>query len=99
MTLATKHSVPDRHRFPCFACILLLGQRCNARQESINAVTCPPGIVRLCQNPRFHALSPALKTRCFTPCKPRSDAVPESILLGQGGSVGWNEALLRRSYG
>lgn len=33
------------------------------------------------QNPRFHPLQPALKTRCFTPPKLQPDAVPESTVF------------------
>src|ERR1039458_2883585 len=36
----------------------------------------------LYQNPRFHPLPPVLKTRCFTPRKPRSGAVLEFTLSG-----------------
>jgi hypothetical protein len=35
----------------------------------------------LYQNPQFHPLLPAMKTRRFTPRKLRSDAVPELIVF------------------
>ena len=36
----------------------------------------------LYRNSRLHPLPPALKTRCFTPCKLRCDVVLESTLSG-----------------
>jgi hypothetical protein len=45
--------------------------------------------VRLYQNPRFHPLPPALKTRRFTPSKSLTAAAPELIVFGKAMRIAY----------